>query len=113
MPHATSRDCDLVLSLGLFFELAVMEIKLPSRGGIRILFDKFDTSAGLFGLSCIPAASLSGIFKVYVPKSLRQRVMNWYHFYLCHPGAEQLSNTPKQVYYWKDNKRLPEIYKDL
>ena len=39
--------------------------------------------------------------KLYVPKSLRQRVINWYHFYLCHPGAERLSNTLKQVCYWK------------
>ena len=50
-----------ILRLGLSLDLAMMEIKPPSEGGILILLDKFDTSAGLFGSNCVPAASFSRI----------------------------------------------------
>ncbi len=39
--------------------------------------------------------------KIYVPKELRKRAMEWYHFFLCHPGADRLYNTMKEVCYWK------------
>ena len=39
--------------------------------------------------------------KIYVPKSLRKRVLNWYHHYLCHPGGDRLSSTLLQVCVWK------------
>ena len=39
--------------------------------------------------------------KIYVPKSLRSRVLNWYHHYLCHPGGDRLAATLKQVSIWR------------
>ena len=39
--------------------------------------------------------------RIYVPASLRSRVINWYHFYLNHPGAERLNKTLQLVCYWK------------
>ena len=39
--------------------------------------------------------------KIYVPQSLRRRTLNWYHFYLNHPGGERLAATLKQVCNWK------------
>ena len=39
--------------------------------------------------------------KIYVPVSLRQRTMNWYHYYLNHPGGERLYKTLHKVCYWK------------
>jgi hypothetical protein len=39
--------------------------------------------------------------KIYVPKSLRERALNWYHHYLCHPGGDRLAKTLTQVCIWK------------
>ena len=39
--------------------------------------------------------------KIYVPKSLRNKVITWYHHYLCHPGGDRLASTLKQVCVWK------------
>ena len=39
--------------------------------------------------------------KIYVPKSLRQRTIEWYHYFLNHPGGDRLYKTINQVCYWK------------
>jgi hypothetical protein len=39
--------------------------------------------------------------KIYIPKNLRQRCLNWYHHYLCHPGGDRLAATLQQVCVWK------------
>jgi hypothetical protein len=39
--------------------------------------------------------------KIYVPQSLRGRTIEWYHYYLNHPGGDRLANTLLQVCYWK------------
>ena len=39
--------------------------------------------------------------KIYVPKSLRSRVLHWYHHYLCHPGGDRLAATLNQVSTWR------------
>ena len=39
--------------------------------------------------------------RIYVPKSLRSKVIEWYHHYLNHPGAERLNKTLQQVCYFK------------
>ena len=39
--------------------------------------------------------------KIYVPRKLQQRVLNWYHYYLNHPGGKRLYNTLKQICHWK------------
>ena len=31
--------------------------------------------------------------KIYVPASLRETTLNWYHHYLNHPSRERLDNT--------------------
>ena len=38
---------------------------------------------------------------IYVPQSLRRRVIDWYHFYLNHPGGNRLAKTIWEVCYWK------------
>ena len=38
--------------------------------------------------------------KLYVPKDLREKVIDWYHFFLCHPGSTRLYNTLKQHLDW-------------
>ena len=39
--------------------------------------------------------------KIYVPQSLRRHVLDWYHFYLNHPGGSRLAKTIQEVCYWK------------
>ena len=39
--------------------------------------------------------------KIYVPKTLRRRTIDWYHYYLNHPGGDRLANTLQEVCYWK------------
>ena len=39
--------------------------------------------------------------KLYVPKILRQKVVEWYHFYLNHPGSDRLYKTISGICYWK------------
>ena len=48
--------------------------------------------------------------KIYIPASLREKVLNWYHHYLQHPGASRMENTLGSVVYWpnmsKEIRRL-------
>ena len=39
--------------------------------------------------------------KIYIPESMREAMLNWYHHYLNHPGGDRLANTIKQNCYWK------------
>jgi hypothetical protein len=39
--------------------------------------------------------------KIYVPESLHGHMLEWYHYYLNHPGGDCLANTLLQVCYWK------------
>jgi transposase InsO family protein len=38
--------------------------------------------------------------KIYVPKTLEQRTLCWYHEYLCHPGANRTEQTIRRHLYW-------------
>ena len=37
---------------------------------------------------------------IYVPQPLRERMLNWYHHYLSHPGATCLTKIAQQWYDW-------------
>ena len=39
--------------------------------------------------------------KIYVPKILRKRTIEWYHYFLNHPGGDRLYKTINRVCYWK------------
>ena len=39
--------------------------------------------------------------KIYLPESMRETMLNWYHHYLNHPDGDRLANTIKQNCYWK------------
>jgi hypothetical protein len=39
--------------------------------------------------------------KIYVPQCLRRHTLDWYHFYLNHPGGDRLAKTLTEVCYWK------------
>ena len=39
--------------------------------------------------------------KIYVPRVLRRKTLEWYHYYLNHPGGDRLYKTLSHVCYWK------------
>ena len=38
--------------------------------------------------------------KLYIPHSLRERTLNWYHHWLCHPGETRMEKTLRQTMTW-------------
>ena len=38
--------------------------------------------------------------KIFIPKSLQRRTVDWYHGYLCHPGETRTEQTIRLHYYW-------------
>ena len=48
--------------------------------------------------------------KIYVPQSLRRRVLDWYHLYLNHPVGNRLANTIQEVCYWKGLVTQEDIF---
>ena len=45
--------------------------------------------------------------KIYVPASLRQRIVSWYHDYLAHPGNTRMEATINQRLTW------PQMQQDI
>ena len=39
--------------------------------------------------------------KIYRPQSLRRCVLDWYHFYINHPGGSIISKLIREVCYWE------------
>ena len=39
--------------------------------------------------------------KIYVLKSLRRRVLDWYHLFINHTGGSRLAKTIREICYWK------------
>ena len=39
--------------------------------------------------------------RIYIPHSLRDRVLDWFHHYLNHPGGDRLGNTIGRCCYWR------------
>ena len=35
--------------------------------------------------------------KIYTPESMREATLNWYHYYLNHPGGDRQGNTIKKL----------------
>ena len=35
--------------------------------------------------------------KIYIPESMRETTLNWYHHYLNHPGRDRQENTIKKL----------------
>jgi len=38
--------------------------------------------------------------KIFVPKTLRERIIRWYHTYLVHPGRTRMEATIRQIFTW-------------
>ena len=48
--------------------------------------------------------------KIYMPQSLCRRVLDWYHFYLNHPGGSKLSKKIREICYWKGLVAQAELF---
>ena len=51
--------------------------------------------------------------KIYVPKSLGRRVLDWYHLYLNHPVGSRLAKTIQDVCYWKVLVTQAEMFANM
>jgi Integrase zinc binding domain len=55
--------------------------------------------------------------KIYIPQSLRQTVLSWYHGYLLHPGQTCTEQTIRNTMTWpglmQDVKRLCSIVQSV
>ena len=36
--------------------------------------------------------------RIFVPKELRNRTLNWYHHYLCHPGRDRMYRPSRSIH---------------
>ena len=43
--------------------------------------------------------------KIVVPQKLQQRIVNWYHYVLCHPGQTRTEATIAQHFTWKNIRK--------
>jgi hypothetical protein len=43
--------------------------------------------------------------KIYIPQSLRKRILWWYHIYLQHPGITRIGKTQRQNLTWPNLKK--------
>ena len=48
--------------------------------------------------------------RLLIPMALKDRVLDWYHIIMCHPGVTVLYQTLKQNVYWKGIKSDVEAY---
>ena len=39
--------------------------------------------------------------KIVIPKALQNRIVDWYHLTLCHPGVNRTEETIRQHFWWK------------
>ena len=48
--------------------------------------------------------------KIFVPKKLRKRILDWYHKLLCHPGIDQMRKLIQSLFVWpKMDKEIQEF----
>ena len=40
--------------------------------------------------------------KIYVPKSLQSKLVEWYHIMLCHPGKTRTEERIRQRFHWSE-----------
>ena len=48
--------------------------------------------------------------RIYIPNSLKDRVMEWYHTYLVHPGSTRMLSTIQGIMHWHGMRKDIEEY---
>ncbi len=66
---------------------------------LQQLIDDKKSGYNIITLDGVELVTFEG--RIYVPTSLRQRTMEWYHHFMNHPRGERLYKTLNKVCYWK------------
>ena len=86
------------LKKGLIRDEQQKELK-DKKSNLKELIEDNDSDYTLSNIDNVPIIVKGD--KIYIPKSMREATLNWYHHYLNHPGGDRLANTIKQSCYWK------------
>ena len=93
-------DDDEAFPLNLSLVRRTQQKELNKRNNkLQKLIDDKKSGYIIITLEGVELVTFEG--KIYVPISLRQRTMEWYHHYMNHPGGERLYKTLNKVCYWK------------
>ena len=90
------------LNLSIVRRTQNKELKLRNSKLRRLVKEK-QSGFKITQLDTVELVTYQG--KIYVPKELRNKTLEWYHYYLNHPGGERLYNTLRQVCYWEGMAR--------
>ena len=99
-----SIQADFPLEKGLIHNEQQKELK-NKNSLLKTLIDNKDSGYTINDIDNV-SLGLGLVLKddniyIYIPESMRETTLNWYHHYLNHPGGNKLGNTIKQNYYWK------------
>ena len=70
-----------------------------NKNNIKQLLNDKKSGYNVITLNDVELITFEG--KIYVPLALRKRTMEWYHYFMNHPGGERLYKTLNKVCYWK------------
>ena len=70
-----------------------------NKNKIKQLFDDKKSGYNVMTLDGVELVTYKG--KIYVLAGLRKHTIEWYHYFMNHPGGEQLYKTLNKVCYWK------------
>ena len=86
------------LEKGLIRDEQQKELK-RTNSNLKALIDDKESEYIMSNIDDVQLITKNG--KIYIPESMREPTLNWYHHYLNHPGGDRLANTIKQICYWK------------
>ena len=66
-----------------------------TKSKLKILIDDKDSDYTISNIDDVKLITKHD--KIYIPESMRESTLNWYHHYLNHPGGDRLANTVKQI----------------
>ena len=92
------EDSEFPLHLPLVRKVQQQELKRKNSTLKQAINDK-DSGLHIITLDNVEIVAFKN--RIYVPRSLRQRTIEWYHHYLNHPGGERLYKTIAKIGYWK------------
>ena len=89
-------DCEFPLDVRMFKVHQRRDEKLQKLIKRDSKTDPFYTTKVVEGIELVHGGN-----RIFVPASLRERVMEWYHTMLCHPGQVRMEQSIKAIYYWQ------------
>ena len=93
-----SIQADFPLDKGLIRDEQQKELT-NKKSPLKLLIDNEKSEYTINDIDDVSLIMRDG--KIYIPESMRETTLNWYHHYLNHPGGDRLGNTIKQTCYWK------------